>query len=61
MIYAVANLLKGVAGSLPPPVERYLKMMEGDCKRLLGTVNDILDLRKLDNKELVLKKGKLIH
>ncbi|OVE75906.1 hypothetical protein BVX97_03070 [bacterium E08(2017)] len=56
MIYAVTNLLRGVAGPLPEPVERYLNMMDGDCKRLLGTVNDILDLRKLDDNKLVLAK-----
>lgn len=59
MIYAVANLLRGVAGPLPERVEKYLKMMDGDCKRLLGTVNDILDLSKMDNRKLVLDKAKL--
>lgn len=59
MIYAVTNLLRGVAGPLPERVEKYLKMMDGDCKRLLGTVNDILDLGKIENKKLVLSKANL--
>ncbi len=59
MIYGVTNLLKGVAGEVPEKIETYLKMMDGDCKRLLGTVNDILDLRKIDNKGLVLAKTTL--
>ncbi len=58
MIYAVNNLLRGVAGDVSDRVRRYLEMLEGDCKRLLGTVNDILDIRKLEDKSLVLIRGK---
>jgi PAS domain S-box-containing protein len=57
MIYAVNNMLKGVVGSLSPEVRRYLEMMDGDCRRLLGTVNDILDIRKLETKTLTLSKS----
>jgi PAS domain S-box-containing protein len=59
MIYAVANLLRGVAGSVPDRIRRYLELMDGDCKRMLGTVNDILDLRKIDDKTLVLNKTRI--
>lgn len=58
MIYAVNNLLRGVAGDVSDRVRRYLEMLEGDCKRLLGTVNDILDIRKLEDKSLVLLRSK---
>lgn len=58
MIYAVTNMLKGVVGPLPERVRKYLEMMDGDCKRLLGTVNDILDMRKMDDKTLALLKTK---
>lgn len=54
MIYAVTNMLKGVLGKLPENVQRYLHMMEGDCRRMLGTVNDILDLRKIDESTITL-------
>lgn len=58
MIYAVSNLLRGVAGPVSSKVRRYLELLEGDCKRLLGTVNDILDLRKIESNELQLAKTK---
>jgi PAS domain S-box-containing protein len=56
MIYSVANMLRGAAGPLPERVQRYLEILDGDCKRLSRTVNDILDLRKIDNKTLTLAK-----
>lgn len=59
MIYAVANLLRGVAGPLSGKVREYLEMLNGNCQRLLGTVNDILDLRKLESNSLVLTKTKV--
>ena len=59
MIYAVKNLLKGVCGALPVKARRYLEILDGDCKRLLGTVNDILDLRKVENKTLTLARTRV--
>lgn len=66
MIYAVNNLLKGVVGPLPDSIRRYMEMLDGDCRRLLGTVNDILDLRKIETKTLTLAKScvpvwRLVH
>ncbi len=58
MMYAVNNMLKGVVGTLPDGVRRYLEMMDADCRRLLGTVNDILDLRKIETKTLTLTKSR---
>lgn len=54
MIYAVENMLRGVTGPVPDEVRNYLKLLHGDCKRLLGTVNDILDMRKIESKNLSL-------
>jgi len=54
MIYAVNNMLSGVVGTVPDAVRKYLKILEGDCKRLLATVNDILDLRKIESNTLTL-------
>lgn len=59
MIYAISNLLRGVAGELPGKAVRYLELLDGDCKRLQATVNDILDLRKIDTGTLTLAKARV--
>ena len=56
MIYAVSNMMRGVAGPVSDAVRRYLEVLNGDCKRLLNTVNDILDLRKIEEKSLTLSR-----
>lgn len=57
MIYAVNNLLRGVCGPLSDRVRRYLEMLDGDARRLLSTVNDILDLRKIESQSLPLHRA----
>lgn len=59
MIYAVNNMLRGAVGPLQPKVREYLEMLSGDCKRLLGTVNDILDLRKVESRTLALNRSRM--
>ncbi len=59
MTYAITNMLRGVAGPVSDRAKDYLKLLDGDCKRLLGTVNDILDLRKIDTKTLKLARARL--
>lgn len=54
MIYAISNLRRGVAGPVSDQVHKYLDVLDGDCQRLLSTVNDILDMRKIESKSLVL-------
>jgi PAS domain S-box-containing protein len=56
MIYAVNNMLRGVVGPMPDKAITYLERLQSDCHRLLATVNDILDLRQIENKTLVLTK-----
>jgi signal transduction histidine kinase len=56
MIYAVSNMLRGVVGPMPEKALNYLDRLQSDCQRLLATVNDILDLRQVENKTLVLAK-----
>lgn len=58
MIYAVANMLRGVVGPVSDRARDYLEMLEGDCKRLLATVNDILDLRKIESNSLMLNRAR---
>lgn len=57
MIYAVRNMQNGHAGVLGERAMQYLERLESDCTRLLGTVNDILDLRQIENNTLVLAKS----
>jgi PAS domain S-box-containing protein len=57
MIYAVNNMLRGVVGPMPEKALNYLERLQSDCQRLLATVNDILDLRQIENKTLVLAKA----
>ncbi|MDD4872342.1 MAG: ATP-binding protein [Kiritimatiellae bacterium] len=59
MIYSVANMLGGVVGPISERVRKYLELLDGDCKRLLGTVNDILDLRKIEMKTFTLAKTRV--
>lgn len=59
MIYAISNMLRGVTGPLSEDQSRYLDMMLGDSRRLLATVNDILDLRKIENQTLTLVKTRM--
>ena len=59
MIYAIANMLLGVVGPISDNVRKYLDMLDGDCKRLLATVNDILDLRNIEDQTLTLSRNKV--
>ncbi|MDA0323601.1 MAG: PAS domain-containing sensor histidine kinase [Verrucomicrobia bacterium] len=52
MIYGIANMMKGVAGPVPDRVRGYLEMLDGDARRLWTTINDILDLRKIEDRNL---------
>jgi PAS domain S-box-containing protein len=59
MIYAITNMLKGVVGPLSSHATKYLEMLQGDSRRLLTTVNDILDLRKIESSTLTLAKTRV--
>ncbi len=56
MIYAVSNMLRGVVGPMPEKALHYLERLQSDSQRLLATVNDILDLRQIETRTLVLTK-----
>ena len=59
MIYAVENMLRGVTGALSEPVAKYLTMLKSDSLRLKSTVDDILDLRKMEVDSLSLNRTKI--
>ncbi|MCL1888279.1 MAG: HAMP domain-containing histidine kinase, partial [Kiritimatiellaeota bacterium] len=59
MIYAVGNMLRGIAGPLPDKATRYIERLQSDCKRLLATVNDILDIRHIEDGTLTLSNARL--
>ena len=59
IMYGVTNLLRGVGGPVSDKTMEYLGRLERECRRLLSTVNDILDLERLDAAELVLAKVKI--
>jgi PAS domain S-box-containing protein len=44
---AVGYLASGAAGSLPDPTMRLLQIANGNCRRLVRIVNDILDIEKI--------------
>jgi signal transduction histidine kinase len=59
MSYALENLLKGVVGPIPERLTTYLNMLNEDCRRLTRTVNDILDLGRIEANTLQLNRVKL--
>lgn len=48
MGYEIGNLLDGVVEPLRPRVRAYLVMLNDDCRRLSATVEDILDLSRIE-------------
>jgi signal transduction histidine kinase len=59
MLYAVENLLKGVVGPLGDACRSYITMLDEDCRRLARTVNDVLDLSRIESGTLMLHRVKL--
>jgi PAS domain S-box-containing protein len=58
MRFAIANLLEGVVGPVPDRVAHYLEMLKTDCQRMASTVEDILDLSRLESKTMRLHRVK---
>lgn len=54
MTYEVGNLLDGMIAPLPERVREYLVMLSEDCQRLRGTVDDILDLSRIESNRMQL-------
>jgi PAS domain S-box-containing protein len=58
--YGITNLLEGVTGPVSAGVNEYLQMLHATCQRLAGTVEDILDLSRLESKTMRLHRVKLL-
>jgi signal transduction histidine kinase len=56
MSYAIENLLRGVLGPVPEGIRTYLIMLREDSARLRNTVDDILDLGRIDAGTLTLNR-----
>ncbi len=57
--YVVGNMIQGLAGEMSPKAMSYLSMMRQDCNRLIDTVNEILDLTRLESGSLRLDRAVL--
>lgn len=57
--YVVNNMLKGVVGPISDGINSYLAMMRQDCQRLENTVEDILDMSRIEANTLKLNLGKV--
>jgi PAS domain S-box-containing protein len=58
MMFAIGNLLLGVAGPVPDRIATYLKMLSENCQRMSKTVADVLDLSRLESKTMRLNRVK---
>jgi signal transduction histidine kinase len=56
MSYAIDNLLKGIVGPMPERAMKYMHMLKEDAARLGSTVNDILDMSRIETDTLKLDK-----
>jgi PAS domain S-box-containing protein len=57
--YVAGNLERGIAGFLPDKATPYLEMIKEDCQRLARTVEDILDLSRIEANTLHLNMKRL--
>ena len=49
---SIGCLAAGSAGALPGPATRLLQLALGNCRRLIGIVNDILDIERIESGNL---------
>lgn len=53
--YIAGNLMKGIAGPQGPQALEYLGMIRADCQRLARTVEDILDMSRIEASTLKIR------
>jgi PAS domain S-box-containing protein len=59
MKFEIGNLLDGIAGPVPEKVVEYLQMLNEDSQRMSKTVEDVLDLSRLEAGTLRLNRKRL--
>ncbi|MEI6217692.1 MAG: ATP-binding protein [bacterium] len=59
MKWGIGNLLGGVIGPMPDKVREYLEMIDTNGQRMAGTIEDILDLSRLESKTMRLHRARL--
>lgn len=59
MRYMTENMLRGIVGEMQESAREYLTMIREDCDRLWRTVEDILDMSRIEANRLQLNKGKI--
>ncbi len=59
MKLAVENMLNGITGPLTERSHSYLAMLRSDCRRLIGTVNNILDMSRADAGKMRLRRVRI--
>lgn len=57
--YVAGNMIKGIAGPVTEHGKAYLEMIREDCQRLRRTVDDILDMSRIESNTLRLNKVKV--
>jgi len=57
--YAAGNMLKGIGGVMPEGSIAYLEMIREDCQRLRRTVEDILDMSRIEANALSMDRVKI--
>ena len=57
--YISSNMLKGIVGRIPKAAREYLEMILLDCRRLSRTVEDILDMSRIEAETLKLNLVKI--
>jgi PAS domain S-box-containing protein len=57
--YVAGNMLKGIAGPVSKQATEYLGMIREDCQRLKRTVDDILDMSRIEANSMKLSRNKI--
>jgi PAS domain S-box-containing protein len=57
--YMAGNMLRGIMGDMPEGAVNYLELITKDCRRLARTVEDILDMSRIEANTLALNMMKI--
>lgn len=57
--YLAGNVLRGIAGEVSEQAKEYMEMIRADCHRLRRTVDDILDMSRIEANTMSLSLSKI--